>query len=261
MWVGESVRVAGAASQGGLGMHFWHALTFALSSPLSITTHRASVRGADVYVIQSGIGEVSANDAVMELLIIIVRTSAPQCVTPIWTIQYKPTTRSPLAHECMYLCARPACARRTPARRRRRSVSSPCCRTSRESAGAQTAPQPSLLHVSFTTLVTSTLADHMPIPGTTPTLPPPLAKHSYAKQSKMKKRSAIPAKLISAMLTKAGIEQIITIDLTPLQMVGFFDMPINNIQIQPLLVQWVREKVPDYQQCVIVAKNAGASKR
>merc|ERR1719272_2528790 len=44
-------------------------------------------------------------------------------------------------------------------------------------------------------------------------------------------------------------------------MVGFFDIPINNIQIQPLLVQWVREKIPDYQQCVIVAKNAGASKR
>lgn len=88
-------------------MHFWHALTFALSSPLSITTHRASVRGADVYVIQSGIGEVSANDAVMELLIIIVRTSAPQCVTPIWTIQYKPTTRS----SRMYVFVRSPCPR------------------------------------------------------------------------------------------------------------------------------------------------------
>lgn len=83
----------------------------------------------------------------------------------------------------------------------------------------------------------------------------------YSKQSKQKRRGAIPAKLVASMLEVAGVSQVVTIDLHHMQMQGFFDMPVDNVKLSPLLSQYIREQIPNYQQAVIVAKNAGASKR
>jgi ribose-phosphate pyrophosphokinase len=83
----------------------------------------------------------------------------------------------------------------------------------------------------------------------------------YAKQNKIKKRGAIPARLIADMMKVAGAMHVITVDLNPAQMAGFFQIPIDNIMLWPLMTQYVTEQVPDYEKCVLVAKNAGASKR
>lgn len=83
----------------------------------------------------------------------------------------------------------------------------------------------------------------------------------YSKQSKQKRRGTIPAKLVATMLKVAGVTQVITVDLHHMQMQGFFDVPVDNVRTSPLFVHYIKDNVPDFQRAVIVAKNAGASKR
>ena len=44
-------------------------------------------------------------------------------------------------------------------------------------------------------------------------------------------------------------------------MQGFFDIPVDNIKTSPLLINYIKANIPNYQSLVVVAKNAGASKR
>eukprot|EP01136_Pigoraptor_vietnamica_P018536 Opistho-1_new@65053 len=84
----------------------------------------------------------------------------------------------------------------------------------------------------------------------------------YSKQSKKKKaRSAIPAKLVADMLKMAGVQQVLTMDLHASQMQGFFNMPVDSLYARPLIAKYIRENVPNYQEAVIVSKNAGGAKR
>eukprot|EP00049_Salpingoeca_infusionum_P018405 m.357114 g.357114 ORF g.357114 m.357114 type:complete len:364 (+) comp17707_c0_seq1:195-1286(+) len=83
----------------------------------------------------------------------------------------------------------------------------------------------------------------------------------YSKQSKQKKRGTIPARLIADMLKVSGFTGVITLDLHHMQMQGFFSIPINNVKSSPLIVDYIKKRVENYQGCVVLAKNAGASKR
>ncbi|ORX65650.1 phosphoribosyl pyrophosphokinase [Basidiobolus meristosporus CBS 931.73] len=83
----------------------------------------------------------------------------------------------------------------------------------------------------------------------------------YSKQSKKKSRSAITAKLIANMLTVAGVDHIITLDLHASQMQGFFNKPVDNLFAEPNIAKWIMENVPDYKDGVVVSKNAGGAKR
>ena len=60
---------------------------------------------------------------------------------------------------------------------------------------------------------------------------------------------------------KKGADHIITMDLHDPQFQGLFDIPVDNLLSKPLLVKWIREKVPDYQHAVIVSPDAGGAKR
>ncbi|KAJ9079001.1 ribose-phosphate pyrophosphokinase 1 [Entomophthora muscae] len=84
----------------------------------------------------------------------------------------------------------------------------------------------------------------------------------YSKQSKAKnKRSAITAKMIANMLTMAGVDHIITLDLHSSQMQGFFNKPVDNLYAEPAIANWIRSTVPDYCDGIVVSKNAGGAKR
>eukprot|EP01137_Pigoraptor_chileana_P010746 Opistho-2@60722 len=84
----------------------------------------------------------------------------------------------------------------------------------------------------------------------------------YSKQSKKKKaRSAIPAKLVADMLKMAGVQHVITMDLHASQMQGFFNIPVDSLYARPLIAKYIRENVPNFQEAVIVSKNAGGAKR
>lgn len=84
----------------------------------------------------------------------------------------------------------------------------------------------------------------------------------YSKQSKMKKhRGAITARMLANLLTIAGADHVITMDLHATQMQGFFSKPVDNLYAGPTLTRWIRHNVPDYKSAVIVSKNPGGTKR
>lgn len=83
----------------------------------------------------------------------------------------------------------------------------------------------------------------------------------YSKQSKMKKRGCIVAKLLAKMICKAGFTQLITIDLHQKEVQGFFDVPVDNLRASPFLLQYIQDSIPDYRNAVIVAKDPGSAKK
>ncbi|KAK9461899.1 phosphoribosyltransferase-like protein [Lipomyces oligophaga] len=84
----------------------------------------------------------------------------------------------------------------------------------------------------------------------------------YSKQSKMKKhRGAITARMLANLLTMAGADHVITMDLHAAQMQGFFTKPIDNLHAGPTLARWIRLNVPDWKEAVVVSKNPGGTKR
>jgi ribose-phosphate pyrophosphokinase len=84
----------------------------------------------------------------------------------------------------------------------------------------------------------------------------------YSKQSKMKKhRGAITARMLANLVTMAGADHVITMDLHASQMQGFFSKPVDNLYAGPTLARWIKHNVPDYINAVIVSKNPGGTKR
>ncbi|KAJ3337626.1 ATP-binding cassette sub- A member 1 [Gonapodya sp. JEL0774] len=84
----------------------------------------------------------------------------------------------------------------------------------------------------------------------------------YAKQSKKKKvRSAIAAKLVAQMIGVAGVDHVITMDLHGSQMQGFFSKPVDNLLAEPAIARHIMDRIPEYQNGVVVSKNVGGAKR
>ncbi|XP_071965243.1 phosphoribosyl pyrophosphate synthase-associated protein 2-like isoform X2 [Antedon mediterranea] len=83
----------------------------------------------------------------------------------------------------------------------------------------------------------------------------------YSKQSQMRKRGAIVSKLLATMLSRAGMNHIITMDLHHKEIQGFFDIPVDNLRASPFIVQYIQENIPDWRNAVIVARNPAAAKR
>jgi len=86
--------------------------------------------------------------------------------------------------------------------------------------------------------------------------------YPYARQDKKDRgRSPITAKLVANMLTTAGANQIITMDLHASQIQGMFDIPVDNLYAEPAVVVWIRKHIEGYQQAVVVSPDAGGAKR
>ncbi|KAJ8653577.1 hypothetical protein O0I10_010724 [Lichtheimia ornata] len=83
----------------------------------------------------------------------------------------------------------------------------------------------------------------------------------YCKQSKRKGRTCITAKLVANMLAVAGVDHIITMDLHASQMQGFFQRPVDNLYAEPSIAKWITQNVPNWEDGVVVSKNAGGAKR
>lgn len=67
--------------------------------------------------------------------------------------------------------------------------------------------------------------------------------------------------LIADLLTCAGADHIITMDLHDPQYQGFFDIPVDNLYGRPLLRRYIQYKIPDYQNAIVVSPDAGGAKR
>ncbi|XP_028401325.1 ribose-phosphate pyrophosphokinase 2-like [Dendronephthya gigantea] len=84
----------------------------------------------------------------------------------------------------------------------------------------------------------------------------------YARQDKKdKSRAPISAKLVANMLSVAGADHIITMDLHASQIQGFFDIPVDNLYAEPAVLKWIKENVTDWNESVIVSPDAGGAKR
>lgn len=67
--------------------------------------------------------------------------------------------------------------------------------------------------------------------------------------------------LIADLLTCAGADHVITMDLHDPQYQGFFDIPVDNLYGRHLLRKYIQSNIPNYQQAVIVSPDAGGAKR
>jgi len=85
----------------------------------------------------------------------------------------------------------------------------------------------------------------------------------YARQDKKDKdsRAPISAKLVANMLSVAGADHIITMDLHASQIQGFFDIPVDNLYAEPAVLKWIKENIPEWRNAIIVSPDAGGAKR
>jgi ribose-phosphate pyrophosphokinase len=67
--------------------------------------------------------------------------------------------------------------------------------------------------------------------------------------------------LVADLLTCAGADHIITMDLHDPQYQGFFDIPVDNLYGRPLLKKYIQQNIPNYRNTVIVSPDAGGAKR
>ncbi|KAJ3073617.1 hypothetical protein HDU98_001090 [Podochytrium sp. JEL0797] len=84
----------------------------------------------------------------------------------------------------------------------------------------------------------------------------------YARADKKdKSRAPITAKLVANMLTVAGANHVITMDLHASQIQGFFDIPVDNLYAEPCTLRYIQENIENAKDVVIVSPDAGGAKR
>ncbi len=79
----------------------------------------------------------------------------------------------------------------------------------------------------------------------------------YARQDrKAGSRSPISAKLVANMITHAGADRVLTVDLHAGQIQGFFDIPTDNLFSAPVMVRDIKEKM-DLSNVMVVSPDVG----
>ena len=85
----------------------------------------------------------------------------------------------------------------------------------------------------------------------------------YARQDrKAKSRDPISAKLVANMLTAAGADRVLTMDLHAAQIQGFFDIPVDNLLGNPVFVDYYAKKFGERaEEMVVVSPDVGSVSR
>lgn len=236
-------------------------------------TIKESVREKDVYVVQSGCGHV--NDNFMELLIMIsaCKTASAKKVTVV--LPLFPYSRQPDA---------PYAKRGAPLRKNGKSsdATSPIGGASSAASSlankftfesVPTSPRP---HANggpnpnghLTPLALSASLGRLAVNGGSnrPTLGrsdswQPTSKKSLETNTGYKEWVAQAGTLVASLLTCAGADHIITMDLHDPQFQGYFDIPVDNLYGKPLLQHYIVSSIPNFQEAVIVSPDAGGAKR
>ncbi|MCX7016122.1 MAG: ribose-phosphate pyrophosphokinase [Candidatus Sumerlaeota bacterium] len=82
----------------------------------------------------------------------------------------------------------------------------------------------------------------------------------YARQDRKDEgRVALSAKLVANLISVAGADRVIALDLHSGQIQGFFDIPVDHLYAGPLLAEFVREM--ELGDCVVVSPDLGSVKR
>jgi ribose-phosphate pyrophosphokinase len=79
----------------------------------------------------------------------------------------------------------------------------------------------------------------------------------YARQDrKPGPRTPISAKLVANLITRAGADRVLTVDLHAGQIQGFFDIPTDNLFCAPVLVRDIKERLP-LDNIIVVSPDVG----
>ena len=83
----------------------------------------------------------------------------------------------------------------------------------------------------------------------------------YARQDrKTMSRAPISAKLMADLITTAGANRVLTVDLHAGQIQGFFNIPVDTLIARPILVNDMRKRI-DTENLVFVSPDAGGTER
>ncbi len=88
--------------------------------------------------------------------------------------------------------------------------------------------------------------------------------YGYARQDrKAKARDPISAKLVANLITAAGADRVLTMDLHASQIQGFFDIPVDNLLGNPVFVKYYSKKFPAAVRgdMVVVSPDVGSVAR
>lgn len=86
--------------------------------------------------------------------------------------------------------------------------------------------------------------------------------YGYARQErKSSPREPITAKLVANLLTVAGADRVVTMDLHADQIQGFYDIPVDHLQALPLLAKYFINKGLRGEEIVVVSPDIGGVKR
>lgn len=229
-----------------------------------------SVRGKDVYIIQSGGGHV--NDHFIDLCIMIsaCKTGSARrivAVLPLFPYSRQPdipynkagSSKAPSALESVP--PTPGLNRPTSSSFTNQSDLSKALGTNSTVNGSENGTLPTngsengsvtRSHSgSFSSAPAFTTHDYDTYP---------LASRFQAKPG-YKQWVAQAGILVANLLTCAGANHIITMDLHDPQYQGFFDVPVDNLYSKSLLQRYIQQQVPDYRDAVIVSPDAGGAKR
>jgi len=83
----------------------------------------------------------------------------------------------------------------------------------------------------------------------------------YARQDrKVVPRTSISAKLVSNLITKAGADRVVTVDLHAGQIQGFFDIPVDNLFCTPIFARHIKKNIKS-KSIICVAPDVGGTER
>ncbi|KAI1814289.1 phosphoribosyl pyrophosphokinase [Poronia punctata] len=253
-----------------------------------------SVRGKDVFIIQSGGGSV--NDHLMELCIMIsaCKIGSAKRVTavlPLFPYSRQPDlpynkSGAPLSKppsevpkdkytfESVPATPAPGIAK-TPSLNKDTDISRVMSKTMLSNGnGNVTAPPAGPTPLNGAPRVNSgyfASGDASPArPGlttmhtqsfTTHDLRNPALINTFQAKPGYKRWVAQAGTLVADLLTCAGADHVVALDLHDPQYQGFFDIPMDNLYGRPLLKRYIQQNIPDYKDAVIVSPDAGGAKR
>lgn len=224
-----------------------------------------SVREKDVFIVQSGCGDV--NDNFIELLIMIAacKSSSAKRVTAV--LPLFPYSRQPDAPHAASMTGAPLLITKKDQYTFESAPSTPRPLSRMGVSASQNSTFSGLLEkaayngiqlptpISASRLLTksiSTNSSSTNIPST---------DSSGRTESGYKQWISQNGTLIANLLTTAGADRCITMDLHDPQYQGFFNIPVDNLYSMPLLKHYIIDYIPNYLDCVIVSPDSGGAKR
>ncbi|GKU00640.1 ribose-phosphate pyrophosphokinase [Fusarium langsethiae] len=247
-----------------------------------------SVRGKDVYIIQSGSGNV--NDNLIELCIMIsaCKTGSAKRVTavvPLFPYSRQPDwpynkagaplsqisgTSKDYTFESVPPTPRPGGPKSAGLPNGVNNLTEKLSKTAEAANGVNgTNGHPTPRRSDTISSTTSENRAHHP-ENSTSSQRNAYTTHDYENQSNIsvfqpkpgyKQWIAQAGTLVADLLTCAGADHIITMDLHDPQYQGFFDIPVDNLYGKALLQNYIQTNIQGHQNAVIVSPDAGGAKR